>query len=162
MNGQDKLRQVAPAATLPSRKALPPFEALRAFDAVARLGGVRKAAQYLCRDHAVVSRHLRAIEDWTGTKLIQRTPGGAVLTEDGMRYHKQVASAIDMIAGATIDLMKRGDDHRLHIRCMPGFALHWLSARLGDRVGPRRQPEADDGAVLPGSQLRRRASHARP
>lgn len=121
-----------PAATLPSRKALPPFEALRAFDAVARLGGVRKAAQYLCRDHAVVSRHLRAIEDWTGTKLIQRTPGGAVLTEDGMRYHKQVASAIDMIAGATIDLMKRGDDHRLHIRCMPGFALHWLSARLGE------------------------------
>ncbi|WP_155895829.1 hypothetical protein [Kordiimonas gwangyangensis] len=30
---------------LPSRKALPPFEALRAFDAVARLGGIRKAAQ---------------------------------------------------------------------------------------------------------------------
>ncbi len=72
-----------------------PFETLRAFDAIARLGGVRKAAQYLCRDHAVVSRHLRAIEDWTGTKLIQRTPAGSVLTEDGLRYHRDIASALD-------------------------------------------------------------------
>jgi LysR family transcriptional regulator, glycine cleavage system transcriptional activator len=131
MSGEEKISH-QPTASLPSRKALPPFEALRAFDAVARLGGVRKAAQYLCRDHAVVSRHLRAIEDWTGTKLIQRTPGGAVLTEDGIRYHKQIATAIDLIAGATVDLMKRGDDHRLHIRCMPGFALLWLSGRLGE------------------------------
>lgn len=129
---EDKLRFKLPGATLPSRKALPPFEALRAFDTIARLGGVRKAAQYLCRDHAVVSRHLRTIEDWTGTKLIERTPGGAVLTEDGMRYHKEIATAIDLIASATIDLMKRGDTHRLHIRCMPGFALHWLSAHLGE------------------------------
>jgi LysR family transcriptional regulator, glycine cleavage system transcriptional activator len=132
MIAEDKLRLTLPATSLPSRKALPPFEALRAFDAIARLGGVRKAAQYLCRDHAVVSRHLRTIEDWTGTKLIERTPGGAVLTEDGVRYHKQIAAAIDQIAGATVDLMKRGDTHRLHIRCMPGFALHWLSGRLGE------------------------------
>ena len=91
-----------------SRRALPPFETLRAFDAIARLGGVRKAAQYLCRDHAVVSRHLRAIEDWTGTKLIQRTPAGSVLTEDGVRYHRDIASALELIARATVDLIKRG------------------------------------------------------
>lgn len=97
------------AAQLLSRRALPPFETLRAFDAIARLGGVRKAAQYLCRDHAVVSRHLRAIEDWTGTKLIQRTPAGSVLTEDGLRYHRDIASALDLIARATVDLIKRGN-----------------------------------------------------
>ncbi len=91
-----------------------------------------KAAQYLCRDHAVVSRHLRAIEDWTGTKLIQRTAAGSVLTEDGIRYHRDIASALDIIARATVDLIKRGDHRCLHIRCMPGFALHWLSGHLGD------------------------------
>src|SRR5207244_4690442 len=94
-----------PTLIPPSRKSLPPFEALRAFDAVARLGGVRKAAQSLCRDHAAVSRHLRAIEAWTGATLIERTSSGVVLTEDGVRYHKQIASALDMIAHATIDLM---------------------------------------------------------
>lgn len=124
----------APASPsrLLSRRALPPFETLRAFDAIARLGGVRKAAQFLCRDHAVVSRHLRAIEEWTGTKLIQRTAAGSVLTEDGVRYHRDIAAALDIIARATVDLIKRGDNRCLHIRCMPGFALHWLSGRLGD------------------------------
>lgn len=121
-----------PASNPPSRKSLPPFEALRAFDAVARLGGVRKAAQSLCRDHAAVSRHLRAIEAWTGATLIERTSSGVVLTEDGVRYHKQIAQAMDLIAHATLDLMRRGNSHRLHIRCMAAFALHWLSSRLGE------------------------------
>ena len=116
----------------PTRKSLPPFEALRAFDAVARLGGVRKAAQNLCRDHAVVSRHLRAIEAWTGAMLIKRTAAGIVLTDDGVRYHKRIAPALDAIAQATLDLMRRGQSHRLQIRCIPGFALHWLSSRIGD------------------------------
>lgn len=98
-----------PGSPLASRRALPPFETLRAFDAIARLGGVRKAAQYLSRDHAVISRHLRAIETWTGTKLIRRTAAGSVLTEDGVRYHRDIANALDIIARATVDLIQRGD-----------------------------------------------------
>jgi LysR family transcriptional regulator, glycine cleavage system transcriptional activator len=141
MLAEETVRPQLTSSQLPSRKALPPFESLRAFDAVARLGGVRKAAQYLCRDHAVVSRHLRAIEEWIGAKLIERTPAGAVLTEDGLRYHREIAAAMDMIANATVDLMKRGDNRCLHIRCMPGFALHWLTARLGEFE--RANPDTD-------------------
>lgn len=114
------------------RKSLPPFEALRAFDAVARLGGVRKAAPALDRDHAVVSRHLRTIENWTGATLFQRSPAGIVLTEDGKRYHKQVAAAFEMLTQATIELMRHGELKRLHVRCMAGLALQWLSSRLAD------------------------------
>jgi DNA-binding transcriptional LysR family regulator len=108
----EMLRTRAPSSPLVSRRSLPPFETLRAFDAIARLGGVRKAAQYLCRDHAVISRHLRAIEEWTGAKLIQRTAAGSVLTEDGVRYHRDIASALDLIARATVDLIKRSDNRR--------------------------------------------------
>jgi DNA-binding transcriptional LysR family regulator len=137
----------------PTRKSLPPFEALRAFDAVARLGGVRKAAQNLYRDHAVVSRHLRALEAWTGATLIKRTAAGIVLTEDGARYHKQVAAALDAIALATVELMRRGQNNRLQIRCIPGFALHWLSGRIGDfeRTNPGIEIElrpTDRGAAF--------------
>ena len=132
MQTDDRRESGTPALSPPSRKSLPPFETLRAFDAVARLGGVRKAAQSLCRDHAVVSRHLRAIEAWTGATLMERTAAGVVLTQDGIRYHRQIAAAMDLIAHATLDLMRRGDYRRLHIRCIPGFALHWLSGRLGE------------------------------
>lgn len=132
MKADDKRDSVSPALNPPSRKSLPPFETLRAFDAVARLGGVRKAALSLCRDHAVISRHLRGIEAWTGATLIERTAAGIVLTQDGIRYHRQIASALDIIAHATLHLMRHGDYRRLHIRCIPGFALHWLSRRLGE------------------------------
>ncbi|MET0533854.1 MAG: LysR family transcriptional regulator [Steroidobacter sp.] len=97
------------APELLSRRVLPPFETLRAFDAIARLGGVRKAAQYLRRDHGVVSRHLRTIEDWTGTQLIRRSATGSVLTEDGERYHRDISSALEIIARATADLINRGE-----------------------------------------------------
>lgn len=115
----------------PSRKAIPPFEAVRAFDAVARLGGVRLAARQLGRDHAVISRHLKALEDWTGARLIERTPKGVALTEDALRYHKEIAAALDAIAASTIDLMRRGYHKHLNVSCAPGFALHWMSRRVG-------------------------------
>lgn len=134
-----KVKSVNP----PSRKSLPPFEALRAFDAVARLKGVRRAAQSLGRDHAVISRHIRTLETWTGTALIERTSAGVVLTESGVRYHEQVAMALDLLADATMELIRRGSEHRLHIWCMPGFALHWMSRRVGafERLDPTVQIE---------------------
>jgi LysR family transcriptional regulator, glycine cleavage system transcriptional activator len=119
------------ASKLPPRRAFPPFESLRAFDAVARLGGVRKAAQALLRDHAVISRHLRTLESWTGTTLLERTPGGAVLTAEGREYHKHIEAAFNTIAHATIDLLKRNDDRCVHVWCMPAFALHWMTGHLG-------------------------------
>lgn len=124
--------RTASAFNPPSRKAIPPFESLRAFDAVARLGGVRQAARSLGRDHAVVSRHLKTLEQWTGAKLIERTPGGVGLSDEGRRYHKDIAVAMDAIATSTIELVRRGHHNRLQISCAPGFALHWLSRRLGD------------------------------
>ncbi len=86
------------------------------------LGGVRKGqlSTYVAITPSSAAI-LRAIEDWTGTKLIQRTAAGSVLTEDGVRYHRDIASALDIIARATVDLIKRGDHRCLHIRCMPGF-----------------------------------------
>lgn len=137
----DDQPQVPRSDNPPSRKALPPFEALRAFDAVARLGGVRRAAQWLDRDHAVISRHLRAIESWAGVQLVERTPYGIALTERGRDYHGRVSSAMDMLAHATLDLMSEGHHRRLHIWSTSGFALHWLSSRL--EQFERRNNDAD-------------------
>src|SRR6185369_1644971 len=50
--------------TKSSSKTLPPLARLRAFEAVGRLSGIRKAAQELCVDHAVICRHLRSLEEW--------------------------------------------------------------------------------------------------
>lgn len=127
-----------PAYNPPSRKSIPPFEALRAFDAVARLGGVRRAARALGRDHAVISRHLKTLELWTGAKLVERSPSSVNLTEEGRRYHRDIATAMDFIATSTINLMRRHHNH-LHISCAPAFALHWMSHHLVEFE--RRNPD---------------------
>lgn len=116
---------------MPGRRVMPPFAALRAFEAVGFLGGIRRAAQELGVDHAAVSRHLRALEAWAGVRLIDRQRQG-LLTEEGVTYHQRVSAALDEISKATIDLTRRGDDTRLSIWCVPGLASRWLNGRLAD------------------------------
>ncbi len=114
-----------------ARKGVPPFAALRAFEAVGRFSGIRRAAQALQIDHAVVSRHLRALEEWAGVRLINRLQGGSLLTEEGLRYHARIATALAEILDATQELMHERGKHALSIWCAPGFASEWLMPRLG-------------------------------
>lgn len=123
-----------------ARRVMPPFAALRAFEAVGYLGGIRRAAQELGVDHAAVSRHLRALEAWAGVQLIDRQRRG-LLTEDGVKYHERISLALDEISKATIDLTRRGDDTRLTIWCVPGLASRWLNGRLADFAAAH--PELD-------------------
>ncbi len=117
---------------LSNRRSLPPLPVLRAFEAVGRLGGMRRAAQALGVDHAVVSRHVRTLESWTGVRLIYRTHAGGRLTAEGAGYHARIAGALAEIASATADLTRAGARTRLNIWCIPGFASQWLLSRLGE------------------------------
>lgn len=112
------------------RRAIPPFASLRAFEAVGRVGGIRKAAVELRVDHAVVSRHLRALEAWLGVSLFDRSGSTPRLTETGRHYHQVISAAMMDVARATRDVIgsKKGD--RLLIWCVPGFANRWLAANL--------------------------------
>ena len=47
-------------------RRLPPLNAVRAFDAVARHGSVTGAARELCVTQGAVSRHVTALESWLG------------------------------------------------------------------------------------------------
>jgi LysR family transcriptional regulator, glycine cleavage system transcriptional activator len=114
------------------RSKLPPFAALRAFEAVGALGGIRRAAAELAIDHAAISRHLRTLEQWTGTALVERGAGlGGRLTPQGQVYHRHVVRALADLANATSDLQFQGSDAHLRVWCMPGLASQWLVGRIG-------------------------------
>jgi len=118
--------------TLPfeTRTLPPPFSALRAFEAVGRLGGIRRAALDLGLDQAVVSRHLRALEEWAGVPLVNRQREGRALTDMGERLHKRISSALQEISNATAELQLVRGAKALRIWCMPGLAMEWLTSRL--------------------------------
>ncbi|MFC3079285.1 LysR substrate-binding domain-containing protein [Phenylobacterium terrae] len=121
----------APRPKPAAHKSTPPFAALRAFESVGRVGGLRRAAQDLGLDHAVVSRHVRSLESWLGVPLIDRLQSGGRLTADGERYHRRISAALAEIAAATSDIMRPGEQGPLKIWCSQGFASHWLVPRLG-------------------------------
>jgi len=112
--------------------ALPPFGALRAFEAVGRHGGIRKAAEAIGIDHAVVSRHLRTLEAWVGADLFVRRAGGATLTPKGALYHSRISAAIAEMVDASEQVSGRKQAPRVRIWCVPGFAFQWLIPRLGE------------------------------
>src|SRR4029453_9486151 len=70
---------------------LPPLNAVRAFDAVARLGSVRAAADELAVTPAAVSQRLPGLEGHPGIAVTQRHGRGLMLTGSGRAWHGEIA-----------------------------------------------------------------------
>ncbi|GBR03673.1 LysR family transcriptional regulator [Gluconacetobacter liquefaciens NRIC 0522] len=100
---------------------------LRAFEAYGRTGGIRKAAQSLGVTHTIISRHLRGLEEWLGTTLINRRSG--TLTSRGQYYHREIAAAIGTLTRASTQLRAPAAGV-LTISCATGFACNWLVYQL--------------------------------
>lgn len=113
-----------------SQDRLPPLNALRAFEAAGRLGSFVAAAQALHVTQPAIGRHIKALEDWLGARLFERTPRGIVLTDEGRRYHEQVHAALEAIAEATQAFSSRGRQRWLRLLVVPGLAARWLRQRL--------------------------------
>ena len=64
-------------------RRFPPLNALRAFEAAARLGSFSAAAQELRVTDSAVSQQVRTLERYLGTRLFKRLPRGLLLTELG-------------------------------------------------------------------------------
>ena len=111
-------------------RRLPPLNAVRAFDAVARNGSVTGAARELCVTQGAVSRHITALESWLGTKLFTRTQRGVTLTAKGTAYFRTINGALDQIDFATRQVHTSPEGNLLRLKLPPTFAIRWLVPRL--------------------------------
>jgi LysR family glycine cleavage system transcriptional activator len=124
-----------------SRK-LPPLNALRAFEAAARLKSVSKAADELAVTQSAVSHQVKALEDWAGLALLRRSGRGIALTDAGDAYATALAPALDQIDLATRRML--ASDARkgwLTVSAMPSFAAKFLVPRLAQFRG--KHPDID-------------------
>ena len=111
-------------------RRLPPLNAVRAFEAVARNGSVTRAARELSVTQGAVSRHVGALEHWLGARLVERAQRGIRLTVQGAAYFRALRSALDQIDHATRQLQQSPDDNLLRLKLPPTFAIRWLVPRL--------------------------------
>jgi LysR family glycine cleavage system transcriptional activator len=115
-----------------TRPRLPPLNAIKAFEAAARLGSFTGAADELGVTHGAVSRQVRLLEEWLGRRLFVRTSRNAVPTRAGAELLAEVAPALDRVADAAARLRDRPGRGVLRISALPTFAMRWLIPRLSE------------------------------
>ncbi len=110
-------------------RKLPPFAAVRAFEAAARHLTYAEAAQELCLSPSAVSHQIRALERFLGTKLFLRHDNKMQLTLTGKAYSGKMTTLLDAFEADTLDISD-ADKRTLRVLCTPGFAARWLVPRL--------------------------------
>ncbi|WP_165218268.1 LysR substrate-binding domain-containing protein [Affinirhizobium pseudoryzae] len=107
-----------------------PLNALRVFEAVARLGSFTKAGEDLGMTQTAVSYQVKLLEEHVGELLFLRQARRAVLSQTGERMLPKVAEALGLMADAVADARQQAGDI-LEIRSTPTFASHWLARHIG-------------------------------
>jgi LysR family transcriptional regulator, glycine cleavage system transcriptional activator len=122
---------------------LPSMNALRAFEAAARLGSVSKAAAELNLTRSAISHQLRFLESELGTKLVKREGRGIALTPAGRRYARQIQRAFSLLREPPSAAGTTSLTGTLRVACVSGFCTYWLSRHIDDfhRLHPDLQLE---------------------
>ncbi len=109
---------------------LPSATALRVFDAAARLGSFKAAAEELGVSPTAISHHIRTLEDQLGLALFVRKTRRVELTESGLTLAAATSGAFQQIGDALESLTET--ERTLTISTTPAFAALWLIPRIGE------------------------------
>ena len=108
----------------------PSMTALRALDAVARLGSVSGAAEELNLTRSAVSHRIITLEQRLGFSLTERTGRGIKLTYRGERYAREIQRILSEVQQAGSQYEEEQVTGRLCVSCNPGFASFWLCQHI--------------------------------
>jgi LysR family transcriptional regulator, glycine cleavage system transcriptional activator len=109
----------------PKKQVYPPMHALRALDALARLGTVWAAAEQLGITSSALSHRLSMLEGIIGFDITVRSGKGIALTPQGRRYALEVQRSLELLSDAHDD-GSRPVEGDLCISSTAGFASMWL------------------------------------
>lgn len=127
-------------------RKLPPFAAVRAFEAVARHLSVKEAARELCLSPSAVSHQIRALEEYFDTSLFERRANRLQLTLTGQGYAGKMTALLDAFDDCSRQVRDAGHGP-FRVICTSSFAARWLVPRL-DRLsfGHNVRLRISDGA----------------
>jgi LysR family transcriptional regulator, glycine cleavage system transcriptional activator len=116
------------------RRTLPPLNAVRAFEAAARLGSFKEAAIELGVTHGAISQQVRLLEDWLrAPALFWRSTRRVTLTPAGTALLEEIGPALDRISSAVQrHRATRGEVPAavLRVNALATFSMRWLLPRL--------------------------------
>ncbi|MDH0293315.1 LysR substrate-binding domain-containing protein [Pseudomonas sp. GD04087] len=122
-------------------KHWPPLNALRGFEAAARLGSFHKAAEELHLTQSAISQQIRSLESFVEQPLFYRSGRKVALTDAGADLLSTTQSMLQQLAVGIRRLDQYRKPNQLVVNTTPAFARHWLVPRLGDFHA--RHPQID-------------------
>jgi LysR family glycine cleavage system transcriptional activator len=110
-----------------------PLRAISVFEAVARLGSFKAAADELHLTPSAVSHQIRSLEEELGVGLFLRESRGVRLAPAAAEYASRLHGLLDRVRTATDEIAARGREAMTGTVCImtpPSLATHWLMPRL--------------------------------
>jgi len=111
---------------------LPPLNGLRVFEAAARLGSFKAAAEELCVTPSAVSHQVANLEAVLNVSLFDRQGRRLSLNETGEAYQRGIHDALSRLSQATEKVTSQTAEPALTILAAPSFASKWLMPRIDD------------------------------
>lgn len=109
---------------------LPPLNALKAFEAVARHMSFTKAADELKVTPGAISQHIRALEEEIGTPLFKRLGRQILLTDAAQSALPALREGFDRINDAARLMRQPMGRRKVAVSVAPSFAAKWLVPRM--------------------------------
>lgn len=107
-----------------------PLNALRAFEASARLLSFTRAGLELRVTQTAISHQVKQLEETLGASLFRRLPRGLVLTDEGLALLPVLSDALDRIGAAIDRIEAKGTREVVTVGCVTTFATGWLLQRI--------------------------------
>src|SRR5215207_4120255 len=111
-------------------RPLPPLNALRAFEAIARHLSFSKAADELHVTPAALSHQIKGLEEQLGIALFHRRARSIELTDAGRLLYPGLHAGFESVRDAVGRLDRAREDRILVISATPGLTAKWLVPRL--------------------------------
>lgn len=127
--------------------------AMQVFVEVAGSGSFSAAAQKLDMSRAMVTRHVGALEQWLGSRLLQRTTRSVTLTDAGEHCLRRSQQMLALMANVEEEATTQegGLRGQLRITCSMSFAYAQMAAAVVDflQLHPRLKIDlnASEGAL---------------
>jgi LysR family transcriptional regulator, glycine cleavage system transcriptional activator len=111
-------------------RKLPPLNALKAFEASARLGSFVLAAAELNVTPSAVSQHIKKLEDFYGRQMFIRRNNQLLLTDIARMVLAESTQMMDGLAELTERLLGGPMRSTLIVSALPSVGVRWLNRRL--------------------------------
>lgn len=109
---------------------LPPLNALKAFEASARLQSITLAAKELHVTHGAISRQVKLLEEHLSVALVSKQGRGIKLTSAGMHLYEASHAALSHIDNACVDIRQQTQHAPFVLACPGSLLARWLIPRL--------------------------------